>query len=107
MTVDVFDPEQPYERVIGLGNCCISRFQINHHYQHRFGVDSNAFGGGQLFDWLIIQDYHKVAATLILITLAYLGYVKFEQIYLYDYFTLIILSAAIFTTSYQIYARLI
>jgi hypothetical protein len=54
----------PYERFVSLGNCCATRTQINHHLSHRFGLDSSAFGGGQLFDWIVIHDYNKFASAL-------------------------------------------
>ncbi len=56
--------EVPYERFVGLGNCCISRFQINNHLSKRFGKPANDFGGGQLFDWLVIHDYDKFCEVL-------------------------------------------
>jgi len=55
----------------------------------------------------ILEGYHKIIMVLIIVVLSYLGYIKFEQIYYYDYFTLIILSASIFVTSYQIYSKLL
>jgi len=48
-------------------------------------------------------DYYKVLFVCIVIIFAYLGYIKFQQIYYYDYFTLVILTACIFVTSFQIY----
>jgi hypothetical protein len=56
--------ETPYERFIGLGNCCVTRYQINYHLSKRFGKDSREFGGGQLFDWLVIHDYNKLAEAI-------------------------------------------
>jgi hypothetical protein len=54
-----------------------------------------------------IKGYHKTILLLFIIVLAYLCYVKFENIYFYDYFTLIILSASVFVTSYQIYLNIL
>lgn len=54
-----------------------------------------------------IRDYHKVILLSIVIIFAYLGYIKFEKVYFYDYFTLVILTAAVFVTSYQIYSRIL
>ncbi len=54
----------------------------------------------------VLQGYHKMIIMVVIITLAYLGYIKFEQIYFYDYFTLVILSACVFVTSFQIYSSL-
>jgi hypothetical protein len=56
--------QRVYERFISLGNCCAPRVQINHHLPKRFGKNINAFGGGQLFDWLVIRDYHKLALAI-------------------------------------------
>lgn len=56
--------EMPYERFIALGNCCVTRYQINNHLSKRFDKDIHSFGGGQLFDWLIIHDYNKFAEAL-------------------------------------------
>jgi hypothetical protein len=53
-----------------------------------------------------VQDHHKVILLSVLIIISYLGYIKFEKIYFYDYFTLIILSACVFVTSYQIYSSI-
>jgi hypothetical protein len=53
--------KDPYERFIGLGNCCVTRNQINLHLMKRFGKDQHFFGGGQLFDWLVVHDYNKLA----------------------------------------------
>ncbi len=55
------DPQIPYERFISLGNCCVTRTQINHHLSVQFNQPAYIFGGGQLFDWLVIHDYHKMA----------------------------------------------
>lgn len=54
----------PYERFVSLGNCCVTRTQINLHLSKRFHMDAYSFGGGQLFDWLIIHDYNKFAKAL-------------------------------------------
>ena len=56
--------EVPYERFIGLGNCCATRSHINRHLSQRFSLDAHLFGGGQLFDWLIIEDYNKLAEAI-------------------------------------------
>jgi hypothetical protein len=53
-----------------------------------------------------LQGYHKVAVLVIIISLAYLGYIKFNQVYFYDYFTLIILTLCVFVTSFQIYTSI-
>lgn len=55
----------------------------------------------------MFRDYHKVILLSVIVIFAYLGYIKFEKIYYYDYFTLVILAAAVFVTSYQIYSRLV
>ena len=49
----------PYERFVSLGNVCATRTQINEHLKKRFGLDPYVFGGGQIFDWLIIRDIWK------------------------------------------------
>lgn len=49
----------------------------------------------------------KMVTTAFIIVIGYLGYIKFEKIYFYDYFTLVILCACIFVTSFQIYSTLI
>jgi hypothetical protein len=54
----------PYERFIGIGNTCMTRFQINSHLSQRFNKAAHEFGGGQLFDWLVIHDYNKFAEAL-------------------------------------------
>jgi hypothetical protein len=56
--------DAPYERFISLGNCCVTRNQINNHLSQRFALDERAFGGGQLFDWLVIHDYNKLAEAI-------------------------------------------
>lgn len=56
--------ELPYERFVGLGNCCVTKRQIINHLQERFGKDNKTYGGGQLFDWLIIHDYNKLSKAL-------------------------------------------
>ena len=55
----------------------------------------------------IFQGYHKTIIVAAIVVFAYLGYIKFDKVYYYDYFTLVILSACIFVTSYQIYSSLI
>jgi len=63
-----------------------------------------------LFNWpfkFTLQGYHKIIFVAIIVIFAYLGYIKFQEIYFYDYFTLVILCGAIFATSYQIYSSLI
>ena len=56
---------EPFERFVGLGSCCVTRTQINRHLTTRFGTqDLSIFGGGQLFDWLIIYDYRKLAEAI-------------------------------------------
>ncbi len=49
---------EAYERFVGLGSSCVTRTQINHHLSQRFQRPANSFGGGQLFDWVIIHDYN-------------------------------------------------
>ena len=50
----------------------------------------------------------KTLSLLLIVALAYLGHVKFEQIYEnYDYFCLIILSLTVFLSRYQIYISLL
>jgi hypothetical protein len=56
---------------------------------------------------ITIRDHHKIMLLSIVIIFAYLGYIKFEKVYLYDYFTLVVLTAAVFVISYQIYSRII
>lgn len=56
--------QKPYERLISLGNCCVTRTQINHHLISRFAVSLDRFGGGQLFDWLVIHDYNKLSEAI-------------------------------------------
>lgn len=53
-----------------------------------------------------LRDYHKIIIVCIIVIFSYLGYIKFSQIYFYDYFTLVILSACIFVTSFQIYSSI-
>lgn len=55
---------EPYERFVSLGNCCVTRIQINHHLSQRFDRPASSFGGGQLFDWLIIHDYRLFSQAL-------------------------------------------
>lgn len=55
------DQTQPYERFIGLGMNCMTRWQINIHLPKRFGLHPESFGGGQVFDWMLIHDYNKLA----------------------------------------------
>lgn len=65
LAVDLDSAEcQPYQRFVSLGNCCITRTQINHHLRKRFGKDAHSFGGGQLFDWLVIHDYNQLCVAL-------------------------------------------
>jgi len=53
-------------------------------------------------------DLRKTFALLVIIALSYLGYIKFTTVYeTYDYFCLIILSASVFISSYQIYLSLL
>ena len=56
--------DQPYERFVSLGACCVTRHQINLHLEKRFGFNENVFGGGQLFDWMVVQNYSKLARLL-------------------------------------------
>lgn len=56
--------ELPYERFIGLGSCCVTRTQINHHLSKKFDKPISEFGGGQVFDWVIISDYNKLAEAI-------------------------------------------
>lgn len=42
----------------------MTRTQINHHLNKRFGRDPHSFGGGQLFDWLVIHDYKQLCLAL-------------------------------------------
>lgn len=58
------DPSLPYERFVGLGDCCLTRFQINHHLSTRFQMPPNSFGGAQVFDWMVIHDYNKLVEAL-------------------------------------------
>jgi hypothetical protein len=54
-----------FERFVGIGNCCITRFQIDFHLKERFKIkDTSLYGGGQLFDWLVIHNYAKFATAL-------------------------------------------
>lgn len=56
---------EPFERFVGLGDCCVVRRQINRHLTSRFEEkDLQVFGGGQLFDWLYIHDYRKLAEAI-------------------------------------------
>lgn len=52
-------------------------------------------------------DHYKIAVLATILSLSYLGYIKFEQIYFYDYFTLIVLSLCVFVSSYQIYSNIL
>ncbi len=54
-----------------------------------------------------LQGYHKMIIVAIVIIFGYLGYIEFEKIYFYDYFTLVILCACIFVTSFQVYSSLL
>jgi len=54
-----------------------------------------------------IQSYHKMIIVSTIVVFAYLGYIKFTQVYFYDYFTLVILAACVFVTSFQIYSSLL
>lgn len=57
---------KPFERFVGLGYRCRTKMHINCHLNTRFfGLysryfDSKEFGGGQLFDWVVINDYNKL-----------------------------------------------
>lgn len=56
---------EPYERFVGLGFNCTTKFQINKHLQKRYlGLDLKQFGGGQLFDWVAINDFNKLVEAL-------------------------------------------
>jgi hypothetical protein len=52
------------------------------------------------------RDYFKMTLIAVIVVFAYLGYIKFEQVYFYEYFTLVILCACIYVTSFQIYSNL-
>jgi len=54
-----------------------------------------------------LRGFHKMILVSIVIIIGYLGYIKFEKVYFYDYFTLVILCACVFVTSFQIYSGLI
>jgi hypothetical protein len=54
-----------------------------------------------------LKSWHKMILVAIVIIFGYLGYIKFEKVYFYDYFTLVILCACVFVTSFQIYSSLI
>lgn len=56
---------------------------------------------------MTLGNYGKMILIAAIVIFAYLGYIKFQQIYFYDYFTLIVLSACIFITSFQIYSSII
>ena len=56
-----YQREFPYERFISLGNSCLTRHQIDYHLEMRFGLTKDFFGGGQLFDWVLVEDYHLLA----------------------------------------------
>lgn len=53
------------------------------------------------------RDYGKIVILSAIIIFSYLGYIKFQQIYFYDYFTLVILCACIFVTSFQVYSSIL
>ncbi len=53
-----------------------------------------------------LENYHKMLIVAIIVIFGYLGYIHFEKIYFYDYFTLVILCACVFATSFQIYSSL-
>jgi len=53
-----------------------------------------------------LKGYHKIILLSLIVIFSYLGYIKFENVYLYDYITLIVLSVSIFVTSYQVYSGL-
>ncbi len=53
-----------------------------------------------------LKGYHKMIIILIVLIFGYLGYIKFENVYFYDYFTLVILCACVFVTSFQIYSSI-
>jgi len=52
-------------------------------------------------------DYGKMLFMCIIVIFAYLGYIKFQQVYYYDYFTLVILTACVFVISFQIYLSIL
>lgn len=56
--------QEKYERFVGLGNSCVTRFEINHYLSNRYNLDVSYFGGGQLFDWLVIHNYNFLALAL-------------------------------------------
>ena len=58
------DESNSYERYVGIGNCCLPRMQINLYLNKKFQISPNRFGGGQLFDWMVIHDYTKFVIAL-------------------------------------------
>ena len=56
----IIDQKHPFERFISLGNCCVTRRQINYHLSSRFNADQHSFGGGHIFDWMFMHDYSKL-----------------------------------------------
>lgn len=57
---------------------------------------------------LVIHGYYKIILMIIIVIFSYLGYTNFTHIYFYDYFpTLVVLTACIFMSSYQIYSNLL
>lgn len=60
-----------------------------------------------LFKKINIKGYHKTAFITLAVILSYLIHIRFEEIYMYDYFTLVILALCTFVTSYQIYSSIL
>lgn len=56
---------------------------------------------------IVIKHHYKIILLSLIIIIIYINIIKLDKIYFYDYFTLIILSIAIFITSYQIYMNLL
>ena len=54
----------PYERFVGMGSCCLTRFQIDRYLSKKFNLPSHSFGGGQLLDWVAIADYQLLSQAI-------------------------------------------
>lgn len=52
------------------------------------------------------SKFVKIAIVFFIVIFAYLGYIKFEQVYFYDYMTLVILFAFTFVLNLQVFMSL-
>lgn len=53
-----------FERVIGLGHWCLTKGQINKYFAPELHLMATKKGHADLFDWLYIHDYFRLAIAL-------------------------------------------